>query len=192
VCEPTSIALVASAVIGLGTAYVSAENQKTAAEMAAAGEEQNAALARAQAADAMAAGDRETEASAWRNRAIQGQQRAAVAASGLDPVFGTPSELLGETAYFGSLEQQAIRDNAARSAWGFNAQATQFDNSAANTRWSGRAGARSTILGGVANAAGTLASGYASGYLGGANAATTIGPVTRQRIPIPQSAYRFG
>lgn len=134
-------------------------------------------------------GDRESEQQTARTRIIQGQQRAAIAASGVDAGIGTPTELLGETAYFGEQEQQAIRQNAARNAWGFNANAIQSSNAARNARWQGKAGANATILGGLASAGAGL---YSSGAFSAGSQSANIGPVTRQRINIPQSAYQFG
>lgn len=188
-CFPAAIPI-ATALLTVGTAYVQGENIKNAAEASAQGMEQQAAIDRLQAADASSRGDRESEAQTWRTRAIQGQQRAAIAAQGIDPGFGTPSEILGETAYFGEQEQQAIRLNAAREAWGFNANARQSENVASNTRWQGKANKNATILGGLAQGAGQL---YSGGAFSSAGYQTqpTIGPVTRQTIRIPQSGPRY-
>lgn len=172
-CEPTTIALVASAAIGLGTAVYSADMQKKQGEANAQIAENNARLSRDQADATNAAAAREMEQQAWRTRAIIGQQRASIAANNLDPTMGTPAELLGESAMFGEIDQQTIRSNAAREAWGFRAQETNFTNEAMLSRWGGRAQARGTILAGIGNAAGSMAGAWGGGA--SSSAARTAG-----------------
>lgn len=151
-CEPTTIALAASAAISLGTAAYSADQQKKAGAANAEISENNARLAREDAAAAQAMGDRESQQQTWRTRAIMGQQRAAIAANGIDSQIGTPAEILGETAMFGEVDQQTIRLNTARSAWGFNSQATNYANQGALSKFSANAGANATILSGLSSA----------------------------------------
>lgn len=137
----------------------------------------NAQLARNQAADAMAQGDLESERSAWRTRAIEGQQRAAIAAQGIDSEFGTPQELLGETALFGEMEQQQIRLDAARRAWGFNADARNTENQNRASRFSTKTRNQATIIGGLMQGAQS-----ARGAFGGGGGSTSIGPVQKQAL----------
>lgn len=138
----------------------------------------NAQLARNQAADAAAQGDLESERSAWRTRAIEGQQRAAIAAQGIDSEFGTPAELLGETAMFGEMEQQQIRLDAARRAWGFNADARNTENQNRASRFATKSKNTATIIGGLMSAAGSFSGGFGGGSGGGGN----IGPVVKQPL----------
>jgi hypothetical protein len=143
------------AVVGLATAAYTADTQKKEGKANAAIMENNARLAEDQAKAANAMGDREQEQAAWRTRAQIGQQRAAIAAGGIDAGIGTPAEILGETAMFGEVDQQTIRMNAARNAWGFNAQAQNDRNQAGLARWGGKAKAQGTILAGLGSAATT-------------------------------------
>lgn len=152
-CEPATL-MAASAVMTLGAAAYSGYQQNKAGKANQQIAENNARLARDDAAAAQAQGDRESEQALWRQRAMIGQQRAAAAANGLDIGFGTPAEIMGETAMFGEIEQQAIRANAARQAWGFNSQATNYQNQGRQERWAGRTGAVGTVLGGLGSAAG--------------------------------------
>lgn len=148
-CEPTSIALIASTVItGAAQAHIQRQEGKANAAIA----ENNARLAEADADATNAMATRESEQQAWRTRALIGQQRASIAANNLDPTFGTPADLMGEAALFGEVDQQTIRMNAARQAWGFNAQAGNYRNEGALARWSGNARATGTILGALAEA----------------------------------------
>lgn len=165
-CEPITIstgaawALGATAAVTAAATYVSYDANKKAAEANAQIAENNARLAEADAATARALGDRESQQQTWRMRALEGQQRAAIAASGIDAQIGTPLELLGESAMFGEVDQQAIRLNAARQAWGFNAQARSTRNQSRVDRYSARQQRTGTILSGLSSLASTGAGFY--------------------------------
>lgn len=154
-CEPTTIALGASAVIGLAGAAYSASETSKAGKFNQQVAENNAALARDQAQVAQAMGDRESQQQTWRTRALLGQQRAAIASSGVDAGVGTPLDILGESALFGEVDQQTIRLNTARQAWGFNAQAADIQNQGRLGRGAARAQATGTILSGLSGAGST-------------------------------------
>ena len=80
-------------------------------------------------------------------------QRAAIAANGIDAGIGTPAEILGETALFGEVDQQAIRLNTARTAWGFNSQVRNIQNQAGIDRFNTRAKGTATVLSGISSIA---------------------------------------
>ena len=168
-CNPVVFMLAATLVTGA----VQADAQKKEGEANAAIAENNARLAEADADASNAMATRESEQQAWRTRALVGQQRAAIAANNLDPTFGTPSELMGETAMFGEVDQQTIRMNAARQAWGFNAQAQNFRTQGSMARWSGNTQANATILGSLASAAN-----MGMGGMGGAAGKSRVGART--------------
>lgn len=152
-CDPSGgIATAALIAATVGTAVYSADVQKKQAEANAQGMEQQARIAEMGKADVLAQGDRETERMLWRTRQALGTQRAAIAGQGIDPTLGTPSELLGETSLFGEIEQQDARLQAARQAWGYDVDAANNRYGADLQRWSGKANANATILGGLANA----------------------------------------
>lgn len=111
----------------------------------------------------MAQGDLESERETWRTRAIEGEQRAAIAANGLDSQLGTPNELLGETAMFGEMNQQQIRLDAARKAWGFNADARNTENQNRADRFASKGRNQATIMGALASSAKTAGN---AGYFG--------------------------
>jgi hypothetical protein len=158
-CEPITLSTGAAWALGVSAAataaatYVAYDANKDASKANAAIAANNERLAQEAARDANAAGDQEAQRQAWRTRAIMGQQRAAVAAAGLDPTMGTPSEILGETAMFGEVDQRTIRLNAARQAWGFNAQATNIGNQNRLDQRTARGQRYGTILGGVGSMA---------------------------------------
>lgn len=158
-CEPISIstgaawALGAAAAASAASAYVSYDANKKTGEANQQIADNNARLAADDARAAQAMGDRESEQQAWRTRGIMGQQRAAIAAAGIDSSIGTPAEILGETALFGEVDQQAIRLNTARNAWGFNAQVRNIQNQAGIDRFNSRAKGSATVLSGISSVA---------------------------------------
>lgn len=159
-CEPMTIAAIGATLV---TGYLQADAQKAQGEYNAQVAENNAAMARRQADDANALGTREMERASWRSRAIMGQQRASIAANNLDPTMGTPADILGESALFGEMEQQDIRLNALRQAWGYNVEARNYQNEAGLSRWQGSTGARMTILGSLAQSAALGAGAWGGG-----------------------------
>lgn len=159
-CEPVTIGMAAVALVG---GLMAADAQKQEGKFNAAVAENNQRMAVAQADDANRMAARESEQQSWRTRALIGQQRTAIAANNLDATLGTPAEILGETAMFGEVDQQTIRMNAARAAWGFNAQATNYGNQATLSRWSGKAKANATILSSLGQAGSTMAGGMGGG-----------------------------
>jgi len=176
VCNPAIALLATTLVTGAYQADVQRKQGQASAQVA----ENNAVLAQQEADASNALATREMEQQAWRTRIALGQQRAAIAANNIDPTLGTPAEILGETALFGEVDQQTIRMNAARQAWGFNAQAQNQRTQGELARWSGNAQATGTILGSLASAAsmgfggiGGAGAGGAGGNLSGqANAIT--------------------
>jgi hypothetical protein len=184
-CDPTggvaTYALIATTLAA--TAY-NADIQKKQGEANAKGYEQQARIDQLGKADVLAQGDRESERMLWRTRQALGSQRAAIGAAGIDAGLGTPSELLGETAMFGEIEQQDVRLNAARQAWGYDVSAANNLTGADQARWGGKAQATGTILAGLGQAGGYAAQGYGSTRNPNSyrNNPGYIGPVTRQPI----------
>src|SRR5690606_2480343 len=174
-CEPTTIMAIGAIATTLVTGYVTSENQKAQGEYNAEVAEQNAGLARARADDANAMGTREQEQAAWRIRMQSGQQRAAIAANNVDPTMGTPADILGETALFGEIDQQNIRLNAMRQAWGHQADATNLTNEAGMSRWQGKTQSQMTILGSLGQAATIGAGAYGGGRAAAGRAAARQG-----------------
>lgn len=165
-CEPVTIstgmmwALGASAAATAAATYVSYDSSKKAGEANAQIAENNARLAADDARTEQAMGDRESQQQTWRMRAMEGQQRAAIASQGVDAQIGTPVELLGESAMFGEVDQQTIRLNAARRAWGFSAQSQNIRNQSRVDRYSTRQQGTATILGGLGSMAGYAGTAY--------------------------------
>lgn len=120
--------------------------------------EQNAAVADAQAADAIARGDyAATQSRLDTGRAVSGA-RTSYAGQGVDIASGAPEAVLEDFARMGELDALMLKNNAAREAYGFKVQAVtdraggKLARVAADNEASGlRAGAVSTLLTGAAN-----------------------------------------
>lgn len=173
-CEPTTImaglAIGQMAMQGI-SGYTQARGQRMAGDAAAAQGETNARLAEQQAHDAEIRGAREQTTSAMKTRALRGQQQVAFAANGIDAGVGSAQDLFGDTALMGAMDRQAIALNAAREAWGYRAQASNYRQQGKLDKWQSRVNSRTTILGTVGNMLGTAAGGYASGAFGGGSSA---------------------
>ena len=152
-----------SAAIALVGAVGEAQAQRQAGDANQKIAENNAKLAEQQAKDEAALGAREQQQSAWRTRAMIGQQKAAIAASGIDMDIGTPADILGDTAMIGGADRSAIAADAARKAWGFQSEALNYRNQGAQAKWSGKIGAQTSILKGLSNGVGSFAGAFGGG-----------------------------
>jgi hypothetical protein len=98
----------------------------------------NATAARNQAADAEERGKKD-ELRKWREvSAAKSAQLAGFAANGLDTTFGTPLDVVTDTAIFGGQDAWQIRENAAREATGFMISAQNYDQEALAQKRAGR------------------------------------------------------
>jgi hypothetical protein len=140
------------ALFTLPAAFQAAEGQSQAAQVSAAQLESNATVYEQAATDALLRGQREAEVQAMKGGLLRGEQRVALAASGVDLSSGTPADVIAAEAAMNALDVATLRANAAREAWGFKVQAAEKRAQAGLTRIAGRNQARSTILGGLASA----------------------------------------
>lgn len=136
----------------------------------------NAQVAELQSEDALDRGHDEESRFRSQVRGAIGAQRAAFAGGNIDVSFGSAVDVQADAAFLGEMDALQIRTNAAREAWGFKVQATNYrmeadirrregDNivaagvyNAAAMRAQGRAAQTSSLWG----AAGTLLGGTAS------------------------------
>ena len=86
----------------------------------------NATLAQQQSDDAIARGKEEEQAHRRRVAQTVGSQRAAIAGSGFELGDATSQDILGDTAKWGEIDAFTIRDNAAREAWGYEVQGSNY------------------------------------------------------------------
>lgn len=162
-CEPNTIAIASMVASGVGTVMqMSAQSQAASAQRAQANyqaqvADNNRITAERLAVDAEQRGEIEVRRHRQQVEQLKGRQVAALAASGVDVASGSPLDVLADTAGLGALDQQTIRDNAAREAWQHRVQAGNQQNQAnllrfqADNTASGAAGTLLTGIGGVAD-----------------------------------------
>lgn len=121
---------------------------------------QNAALADAQAADAVQRGNEAAAREVGATRQAMGAARAAGGGSGTNLNGGSAADVAGETSRVGALDALTLQNNAAREAWGYRVEGQQERNAG---EFAYRAG-RNTASALRAGAWGTLLTGAAQGF----------------------------
>lgn len=106
----------------------------------------NARYSEMQAADALRRGEMDASQYSARLRQLAGSQRAAAAASGVDPDAGSAADIQEDSAKLGALDLLNIRNNAAREVYGYQTQADEQRASGRMARTMGRQNARASIL----------------------------------------------
>lgn len=167
-CEPTTILYVATA-LAATSAYQQSEARQEQGEYNAVIARNNAKMAEYQAEDAVQRGEVDAINARRKAAAIKGDQRATMAARGLDLGEGTAQSLLDQTDYFSKVDQGTIRGNAGKEAYAKKAQAANFLTEA--TMYQNAADSESPLL----SAAAAGASVYAAGSMAGAGGAKEAG-----------------
>lgn len=83
-----------------------------------------------QAIDAVRRGDLDIQGMQLDTAAVKGTQRATMAARGVDITEGSANDVLTTTDWSAAVDQQTVRDNARRTAWGYRVQGTDYLNQA--------------------------------------------------------------
>jgi hypothetical protein len=143
-CEPTTIALIATAA---GTA-ISAKASYDQGQVAKQVGQNNAQMAEYAAQDAQRRGEEEAAAIQRKGAALKSAQRVNLASKGLDLTYGTAADLQDQTDFFTQSDAATARTNAGREAWNMRARGSQ-------ALAMGRAEARNANM----QAAGTLLAG---------------------------------
>lgn len=94
----------------------------------------NAQIAEWQAQDAIRQGQEQEQNSRLQYAATKGTQRAALAANGVALDEGSAVDILASTDYLNEMDASTIQANAARSAWGYRTQGTNYSDNAAALR----------------------------------------------------------
>ena len=119
----------------------------------------NQELANRQAADAIERGRESIDTLRLSTRQLAGQQRASLAARGVDLTEGSPLNILTDTAFMSARDVNTLQLNAAREAWGMRVQGANYGASAGTMN--ARARAESPLLsagGSLLTSAGSVAS----------------------------------
>lgn len=114
--------LIGSVASAAGT-VVGVIGQMNASRAEAAASTYQANQSRIMAEDALKRGAAEEQAQRRKTAALEGRQRAVLAASNVDLTSGSPLAVLTDTAMLGELDAQTIKNNAEREASQHRAQA---------------------------------------------------------------------
>lgn len=165
-CDPVTLlaaGTLTSAVSTMAGGIAQAGGMKYQAKLA----EQNAALDRANAQDAMKRGAIEEQRQYTRNAQRLGAQRAALAANGVEVEFGSAADLQEDTRRIGQEDAATVRENAIREVRGFEirswnqrAEAAAQRANATNTLITSALDTGSTLLGGAEKWKNMKAKGY--------------------------------
>lgn len=159
-CDFGIILTAASTMIGAAGQVQQANAQADAEEYNAKVADMNATLSERRARDALERGKLEEQQKRREVAQIEGRQKAAMAANGVDLSFGSPLDTLVDTAVMGELDALTIRSNTAREAYDHQVAAVN-GRADANLR---RMNASATKKGGNLAAFGTILTGAGKAY----------------------------
>jgi len=159
-CDLVTGLAIAGTVIGGASALYSADASSKASTYNAQVAEMNAVLSERRAKDAEARGKAAEQQKRMEVAQLQGKQRAAMAANGVDVNFGSALDTIVDTAFLGEMDALNIRRNAAREAYDFRVDAASGRADAGLARSS----ASNAMTAGYLDAAGTVLGGASSSY----------------------------
>lgn len=139
-------ATAALGVVALGTAS-SAYGKVRAGNETQSIYNQNAQIADLQAQDALERGDIDAKKMKRKTEQVIGSQRTSLAAQGVDVNKGSALDVQADAAYLGELDALTIKNNAAKEAWGYKVQASDYRSRGKAAKREGEFGAYTTILG---------------------------------------------
>lgn len=152
-CEPTTLLIAAAAVTATGQIQSGIAAKKMGNyeyEIA----QKNAAMDRNAAQDAIQRGRIEEQRQYRRMAQLQGAQRAAMAANGIDTEFGSALDIQVDTKKIGWEDAATIRENAIREAKGFEINAWNQEASGRAAKAKGQ----NAFVGSLFDAGGTILS----------------------------------
>lgn len=185
-CDLGTALMVGGTLLSGAGQIASANADAKAAQYNAEVQRQNAMLADRQAKNILESGMREEQKQKAQTQQLMAKQQAAQAANGVDVTFGTPLDLMVDTAKMGAVDALTIRTNAYRNyddtrnqAVASRNQAALYDMQAKNARTAG-----------IIGALGTMASGFGSAYanankMNPSSGAPAAAPAMPVNVPIP-------
>lgn len=158
-CELSTALMIGGGLISGAGQIASANAQSKAARYNAEVQRNNAMLAERQAKNVLEAGAREEQKQKALTQQLMAKQQAAMAANGVDTTFGTPLDLMVDTAKQGAIDALTIKTNTYRNyddvrnqAVSARNQAALYDMEAKNSRTAGILGAFGSTLSSFGNA----------------------------------------
>jgi hypothetical protein len=117
----------ASSAVG---SYNKAKSDKYALDYQAKVAENNAIIAGWKASDAITRGQTDVARQQLKTRQLKGAQRASLAARGVDLGEGSALNILTDTDFMGAIDANQITDNAAKEAWAYRQEASNYSSNA--------------------------------------------------------------
>jgi hypothetical protein len=114
------------AVTSAAGAYNKSQADKSAYGLQAQTAADNAQMAEWQAQDATRRGEKAEQVVRGKTAQLKSTQRASMAARGLDVNQGSAADIQADTDYMGEIDALTTRDNAARAAWGYRVQESNY------------------------------------------------------------------
>jgi hypothetical protein len=158
-CDIGTALMVGGTLLSGAGQIASSNAEAKAAKYNADVQRQNAQLADRQARNVLEAGTREEQKQKAQTSQLMAKQQAAQAANGVDVTFGTPLDLMVDTAKQGAIDALTIRTTAYRNyddtrnqAVSYRNQASLYDAQAKNSRAAGILGALGTTVSGLGGA----------------------------------------
>lgn len=161
-CTLATALTAVSAGASLYQGYASGQSAMAQADAQADALERNAEISRAQGHDAIERGGMEELRLRRQLANLRANQRTQAAASGIDINSGSALDVQNASISEGEFDAEAVRFNAARAKWGYDTQADNMIAQANNARAIGRSARTNALIGGVANALGTVGTGLYS------------------------------
>lgn len=139
---------VAQAINTAGNAYVSAQATRAQGEYQKRISELNAKTLDAKAEEAIKRGEKDAMTKGQETRRFIGEQKAAMAAGGIDLSSAQATNLLSETETIGAADMANLRSNAWQEAWGFKSEAVSTRGQGEMQNYAAQNTARSTLISG--------------------------------------------
>lgn len=158
-CDLVTALMIGSTVMGGAGAIQQGQATAASAKYNAQVADMNAKLSDRAAKDALERGKLEEQKQRQKTQQVLGAQQAGMAANGVDLTFGSPLDLLVDTAVMGEMDALTIRTNSAREerdirqqGANYRGQAGMYRAQASSASSGGFLSAMGTVLGGGAQA----------------------------------------
>lgn len=150
----TGLAVGTAAMSGVSSA-IQANAQQQTAEYQSQVDANNAKMAGWNASAAIQQGQFQAEQQGLQSAQLLGQQRVSVAANGLSPDSGSAIDQMASTRFLNSMDVSTIQNNAARAAWGYDVQGSNFLAQSGLDKWEAQNN-NPALIGGIASAGSLL------------------------------------
>jgi len=170
-CDLSMIFTIGASMLGAFGQIQQGQAANSAAQYQARVAQMNAEMADRRAQDAIERGREEEQKQMRATADLIGKQTVAQAANGLDLSFGSPLDLIVDTAVLGEIDALTIRKNSYREEQDYRQQAVNFRADSTMQKMAGRQAKKQSLFA----AGGTLLGGFGDAYKGyKANASSSL------------------